>query len=106
MVYFMLERMCHMGTQVTTHHEQVKYLKKIEGQVRGVQSMIDDGRYCIDIIDQIRSIIGALHRVGDEIFKKHIEGCVVSALKGGSAIEKSKKINEVVEIITKYRKSA
>ncbi len=93
-----------MEKQVTTHREQVKYLNKIEGQVRGVRKMIEEGRYCIDILGQIRSIIGALHRVGDEILKKHIEGCVVGALKGKSEIEKLKKINEVVETISKFRK--
>lgn len=95
-----------MKKQITTHSEQIKFLKKIEGQVRGVQGMIENERYCIDIIDQISSIIGALNRVSDEILKKHIEGCVVGALKVGSEMEKSKKINEVIEIITKYRKAS
>ncbi len=91
--------------QPTTHQEQLEFLKKIEGQVRGVQKMIEEKRYCVDIITQIHSIVGALHRVEDEIFKKHIDGCVVSALKGKPEREKQKKINEVVELISKFRKS-
>ncbi|MDP3790444.1 MAG: metal-sensitive transcriptional regulator [Candidatus Omnitrophota bacterium] len=95
-----------MKKQITTHEEQIKFLNKIEGQIRGIQHMIEERRYCIDIITQIRSIIGALYRVEDEIFKKHVEGCVVTALKGKSEIEKLKKINEVVETISKFRKTS
>jgi len=95
-----------MKKRVTTHEEQVKFLKRIEGQIRGIQHMIEEKRYCIDIITQIRSIMGALNRVEDEIFKKHVEGCVVGALKGKSEIEKLKKIKEVVDIIAKFRKVA
>lgn len=95
-----------MTKQVTIHEGQIKFLKKIEGQIRGIQNMIEDRRYCVDIITQIRSITGALHRVEDEIFKKHIEGCVVGALRGKSESEKIKKIEEVVEIISTFRRSA
>jgi len=94
-----------MKKQVTTHIEQIEFLKRIEGQICGIQHMIEDRRYCVDIITQIRSIIGALQRVEDEIFKKHIEGCVVGALKGKSEVEKLKKINEVIELISKFRKA-
>jgi len=88
----------------TTHNEQLVFLRKIEGQIRGIQRMIEQGRYCVDIITQIHSIIGALHRVEDEIFKKHVDGCVVSALKGKSDSEREKKVAEVVELISRFRK--
>lgn len=90
----------------TTHNEQLVFLKKIEGQIRGIQKMIEQGRYCVEIITQIHSIVGALHKVEDEIFKKHIDGCVVGALKGRSEAEKQKKINEVVELISRFRRTA
>ncbi len=90
--------------QLTTHEEQITFLKKIEGQIRGVQKMIEEKRYCVDIITQIHSIIGALYRVENEIFKKHINGCVIQALRGRSDIEKQKKIDEVIELIAKFRK--
>ena len=90
----------------TTHNEQLVFLRKIEGQIRGIQKMIEKGRYCVDIITQIHSIIGALHKVENEIFKKHIDGCVVRALKGKSEIEKQKKIAEVVELISRFRRTA
>ena len=92
--------------QITTHEGQLEYLKKIEGQVRGIQRMIEEKRYCVDILTQIQSIVGALHRVENEIFKKHTEGCVVNALKGRSEKEKQEKINEIIDLISKFRKSA
>lgn len=90
--------------QITTHEAQLEFLKKIEGQIRGIQKMIQEKRYCVDIITQVNSVIGALHRVENEIFKKHIDGCVMNALKGKSEVEKQKKINEVVELLMKFRK--
>jgi CsoR family transcriptional regulator, copper-sensing transcriptional repressor len=89
--------------QPTTHIEQLISLKKIEGQIRGIQRMIDEKKYCVDIITQISSIIGALRRVENDIFKKHIEGCVANALKGRSAGEKKEKISEVVDLVFRLR---
>ena len=91
--------------QPATHQEQLQFLSKIEGQIRGVQKMIEDKRYCVDIITQIHSAIGALYRVENEVFKKHIDGCVIHALEGKSAIEKQKKIAEVIELMSRFRKS-
>jgi DNA-binding FrmR family transcriptional regulator len=90
----------------TTHEEQLTFLSKIEGQVRGIEKMIQEKRYCVDIITQIHSIIGALYRVENEIFRKHIDGCVVNALKGTSEIEKQKKIDEIIELLARFRKAS
>lgn len=92
--------------QLTTHEEQLQFLSKIEGQIRGIEKMILEKRYCPDIITQIHSIIGALYRVESEVFKKHVQGCVVHAFKGKSEMEKQKKIEEVVELVSRFRKSA
>ena len=89
----------------TTHSEQLVFFKKIEGQVRGVQRMIEQGRYCVDIITQVHSAIGALYRVEDQIFKKHLDNCVANALKGSSEKEKQEKINEIMELIARFRKT-
>ncbi len=91
--------------QDTTHQEQLVFLKKIEGQIRGIQRMIEEGRYCVDIMTQIHSIIGALYNVENSIFKKHVEGCVVNSLRGKSKQEKKIKIDEVVELISRFRKT-
>ena len=92
--------------QLTTHEDQLQFLNKIEGQISGIQKMIREKRYCPDIITQVHSIIGALYRVENEIFKKHVQGCVVHALKGKSGVEKQEKIDEIVELITRFRKTA
>lgn len=91
--------------QQTTHEGQLAFLKKIEGQVRGIQKMIEDGRYCVDIITQVHSAIGALYRVEDNIFKRHLDSCVANALKGKSDKEKQTKIDEIMELIARFRKT-
>ena len=90
--------------KITTHEAQLPYLQKIEGQIRGISKMIQEKRYCVDIMTQLHSIIGALYRVENEIFKKHIDGCVVSALRGKSEKEREQKITEVIELISRFRK--
>jgi DNA-binding FrmR family transcriptional regulator len=90
--------------QPTTHEEQLQFLKKIEGQVAGLQRMIKEKRYCVDILTQIHSVIGALYRVENQIFRKHLDGCVVNALKGKSEAEKQEKIDEIIELMGKFRK--
>ena len=79
----------------TTHMEQLPYLKKIEGQIRGIQKMIENGRYCMDVLIQINAVIGALNRVRKDIFIKHLENCVVEALESGSREVKTRKIDEI-----------
>jgi DNA-binding FrmR family transcriptional regulator len=91
--------------QLTTHQEQLVFLKRIEGQIRGVQKMIEDKRYCVDILTQLHSIIGAILRVEGKIFRKHLEGCVTHALKGKSEREKQIKIDEIIDLIAKFRKT-
>ncbi len=88
----------------TTHEGQLVSLKRIEGQVRGIQKMIEEKRYCVDILTQLHSIVGAVSRVEDEILKKHLEGCVVRSMKSGSEIEKREKIEEIVSLVRKFRK--
>jgi len=89
--------------QVTTHDDQLVFLRRIEGQARGIQKMIEEKRYCIDILTQLQSIKGAISSVEDNIFKKHIESCVAGALKGRSALDRQKKIDEVVGLIKKFK---
>ena len=90
--------------QKTTHNENLVALKRIEGQVRGIQKMITERRYCVDILTQLHSIVGAILKVEDKIFRKHVEGCVTKAFERESKIEKLKKIDEVVTLIHRFRK--
>ena len=91
-------------TQYPYHEEQAHALKRIEGQIRGVQKMIQEQKYCMDILTQLHAVVGAIMRVEDKVLRRHIEHCVVNAAKGKSDLDKQKKIDEVMEILTKFRK--
>lgn len=88
-----------------SHSENVIALKRIEGQVRGIQKMIEDRKYCVDILNQIHAVISALARVEDKILESHFENCVMTALQGKSLMEKNKKQKEIIELIRKFRKT-
>lgn len=91
--------------QPTTHKEQLVFLKRIEGQIRGIQKMIEENRYCVDILTQLHSIVGAILRVEDKILRRHLEGCVVGAMRGRSEIEQQKKMDEIMDLLKKFRRS-
>lgn len=93
-----------MNKQMTTHLEEMTRLKKIEGQIRGIQKMIEDRRYCIDILTQLASISGAIKRVEENILERHLNGCVQNSLCRGTKEEKEKKIEEVIQVLRKFRK--
>ena len=86
------------------HDEQSVYLKKIEGQIRGINKMVEEGQYCVDIVNQINAATSALRRVAENILARHMQTCVADALKGKSEIERQKKINEVLAIIRRMQK--
>ncbi|HEX3723599.1 MAG TPA: metal-sensitive transcriptional regulator [Nitrolancea sp.] len=56
-------------------------LRRIEGQVRGVQRMVEDGRYCLDIVTQIQAITAAAEKVSQQVLEEHIRGCVSDAIR-------------------------
>ena len=73
-------------------------LKRIEGQVRGVQRMVDEEAYCIDILTQIASVVSALDKVGTIVLKDHVEHCVRESVeKGEGADEKIEELTAAVE---------
>ena len=78
-------------------------LRRIEGQVRGVQKMIENRKYCIDILNQISAIRGALARVEERILEKHFQHCVTEAVKRSSEKEKQQKLNEILKLIHQTR---
>ena len=90
--------------QYPSHTENLVALKRIEGQIRGVQKMIERGEYCVDILNQIHAVMSALARVEDKILARHLQGCVVSAIQGKSSSEKKKKLDEILDLIHQFRK--
>lgn len=87
---------------VTKHEDQLIRLRKIEGQVRGIQKMIKADRYCIDILMQIKSVKNALIKVEENILKRHIETCIYDAVKSDSEKEIETKMNELMEVISRF----
>ncbi len=73
-------------------------LRRIEGQVRGVQRMVDEEAYCIDVLTQIASVVAALEKVGTILLKDHVEHCVRESIeKGEDAEEKTEELTAAVE---------
>ncbi|HTT99144.1 MAG TPA: metal-sensitive transcriptional regulator [Rhizomicrobium sp.] len=77
-------------------------LSRIEGQVRGVTRMLEDERYCIDVLDQIQAIKAALRKVEDEILKTHSAHCVAHAIDSGDARDARVKFTELVDLFSRY----
>lgn len=74
-------------------------LKRIEGQVGGLVRMIEDDRYCVDVLTQINAVRAALHKVEAEILRDHVSHCVAGAFSSGDAVEQRHKVEELVETI-------
>lgn len=76
-----------------------KRLNRIEGQVRGLARMVDEDRYCIDIITQIAAVRAALAKVEDELLRDHVGHCVEHAIASGNKTEQRRKIAELVDVL-------
>lgn len=82
----------------------MKRLNRIEGQVKGIQKMVEDERYCVDILVQISAIRSAINKVGNIILENHIKGCVSSSIKEGDSEQSEKVISELMNTIDKFTK--
>lgn len=87
-----------------THAENLIALRRIEGQIKGIQRMIEEKKYCVDIVNQVHASVNALRRVAEKILSKHMEHCVVEAIKGKSEQQKKEKIDEIMEVIRRLQK--
>ncbi|SHJ63250.1 DNA-binding transcriptional regulator, FrmR family [Anaerobranca californiensis DSM 14826] len=84
-----------------SNKELISRLKKIEGQIRGIQKMMEDGRYCVDILTQIAAVRSAITKVGILVLEKHTKGCVSEAIKNE---EQEEKIAELMQVLSKFLK--
>lgn len=84
------------------HKDCLRRLSRIEGQVRGVTRMIQDERYCIDILTQLRAIKAALSKVESEVLKDHADHCIAEAVRSGDAEEQRQKFGELVDLFDRY----
>ena len=83
---------------------QLARLGRIEGQVRGVARMVEDDRYCIDVMTQLRAVRAALSRVESELLKGHLDHCIEGAIVSGDAGEQRRKAAELIELLERSAK--
>ena len=83
--------------------EQVQdRLRRIAGQVAGIQRMVEEGRYCVDVLLQIAAVQAALGEVGKLVLGAHVDTCVAEAIASGERDEARKKVDELMEIFSRF----
>jgi DNA-binding FrmR family transcriptional regulator len=93
-----------LGGYIAVMHAEAKAqvskrLKRIEGQVRGLARMVDEDRYCIDIVTQISAVRAALRRVEEEVLRDHVAHCVEGAIASGNRADQRQKIAELMDVL-------
>jgi DNA-binding FrmR family transcriptional regulator len=88
----------------TAHKEELVRLKRIENQIRGVQKMIDNKKYCINILKQLTSIVVAIKSVDENIQEKHLKDCLPSIFATANNEDKAENNGEIVEVLKKIRR--
>jgi DNA-binding FrmR family transcriptional regulator len=78
-----------------------KRLSRIEGQVRGIARMVEEDRYCIDIVTQVSAVRAALRRLEEEVLRDHVAHCVEHAISSGSKADQRRKIEELMEVVSR-----
>ena len=73
-------------------------LKSVEGHVRGIQRMVENGDYCIDIVNQVLAVQRALHKVNARVLERHLHTCVTTAIRGDEPKERERVIGEIMDV--------
>lgn len=90
-------------TMKTEFREQVqKRIRRISGQVAGIERMIQEDRYCVDVLHQVAAVRAALDGVGKLIFRSHVETCVSDALVSGRPKDRREKLDEIMDVFSKF----
>jgi DNA-binding FrmR family transcriptional regulator len=85
--------------------ERLKRLRSIEGHVRGVERMVEDGAYCIDVIRQIQAIEAALKKLSLGILNDHLHSCLITAVQGDDPGERERVLSEIAQVYAAAAKS-
>lgn len=85
-----------------SHAAQLPRLKRIHGQVAGLMRMVEDQRYCVDILTQLRAVQAALRSAEQVILRSHIEHCVADAIKGKDARARQLKLDELADLLKRF----
>ena len=93
------------GVHVLTEEEKKRLLarlKKSEGQVRGVMRMVEEDKYCVDVMNQVAAIQGALAEVSKHLLSRHLDTCVRNAMESGKAKDRSRVLDELQDLFARY----
>lgn len=87
------------------NHESANHrLRIVEGHVRGIQKMIDEEAYCIDVIRQIQAVQSALSRISSQILEEHLNSCLITAVRGEDVDERERVLKEIVDVFEAGKK--
>ncbi len=86
------------GLTMTDKENNIRRLKTIEGHIRGVQRMVDDDVYCIDVIRQVNAVQAALNKISVTILEGHLNSCLFSAVRGDDPGEQERVLKEIVDV--------
>ena len=91
-----------VGVDPEIKDRNLKRLRRIEGQVRGLQRMVEEDRYCADIMTQIASVHEALRAVGRELMRNHLKHCATAALRSGDPAEAEAMYDELIDLMYRH----
>ena len=77
-------------------------LRRIEGQVQGIHRMVEEDKYCVDILLQLAAVQGAVEQAQKLLLSQHIESCVAEAIRSGNTRERQKKVGELLEVFSRF----
>lgn len=84
------------------HSAQTRRIARVRGQLEGVTRMIDERRYCVDILTQLRAARAALRAIEDGVLRTHVQHCVKDTLEAGDPEAAQARVEELVEVLTRY----
>ena len=87
--------------QIDTKPKVINRLNRIEGQVRGIARMVEDDRYCVDVLTQLQAVRAALLRVESEVLKDHLDHCVMGAMTGDDPADRKAKSTELIALLAR-----
>jgi len=80
------------------HGSSLLRLKNVEGHIRGIERMVDEGTYCIDIIRQIQAVQAALNKISTAILEEHLSSCLITAVRGDDPDERERVLREIADV--------
>ena len=93
-----MSKKCH---QHPDHTDELKKLNRLSGQIEGIKKMIEEGRYCVDIMTQLKAVQSASKSIEANILKRHFEACVAEAMSQKSKVKRDEKIEELMKLFRK-----